>query len=153
MACGLCVVSTDVGGMPDLVDDGENGILVPPADSAAMAEGVRQILADPLLAAKLSGNARRKAESLDWSVLLPRWERLLREAADGVKAIGDRRTRRPGPGSSETRSCRRRSRFLVQRMMRRLRYLEEAQWWEPERIEAERRRALINIDRGCVRRK
>ena len=64
MACGLCVVSTNVGGIPDLVDDGKDGILVPPADPTAMADGVRRILADPALAARLSGNARRKAESV-----------------------------------------------------------------------------------------
>ena len=81
MACGLCVVSTNVGGIPDLVDDGRDGILVPPADARAMADGVRRVLADPSLAATLSGNARRKAVLWDWSVLLPKWERLLREAA------------------------------------------------------------------------
>ena len=83
MACGLCVVSTNVGGIPDLVDDGRDGILVPPADPAAMTNAVRRVLANTALAARLSGNARRKAELCDWSVLLPKWERLLREAADG----------------------------------------------------------------------
>ena len=47
MACGLCVVSTNVGGIPDLVDDGRDGILVPPADPAAMAAGVRRVLDGP----------------------------------------------------------------------------------------------------------
>lgn len=82
MATGLCVVSTNVGGIPDLVDDGRDGILVPPADPSAMASGVRRILADSGFATRLSHNARRKAELWDWSVLLPTWERLLRETAN-----------------------------------------------------------------------
>ncbi len=82
MVCGLCIVSTNVGGVPDLVDDGQNGLLVPPADSAAMAAGVLRILDDPTLAARLSGNARLKAELFDWSALLPQWEQLLRRAAN-----------------------------------------------------------------------
>ena len=81
MACGLCVVSTNVGGIPDLVDEGRDGFLVPPADAAAMAGSILKILDDPSLAARISGNARRKAELFDWKVLLPKWERVLLAAA------------------------------------------------------------------------
>src|SRR5262249_30944608 len=62
MACGLCVVSTNVGGIPYLVDDGQDGLLVPPDDPGAMAHAVGRILDDPDLADRLSRNARRKAE-------------------------------------------------------------------------------------------
>lgn len=81
MACGLCVVSTNVGGIPDLLDDGRDGILVPPADARALADGILRILRDPALATRLSGNGRRKAELFDWAVLLPTWERVLQAAA------------------------------------------------------------------------
>ncbi|HWZ85062.1 MAG TPA: glycosyltransferase family 4 protein [Thermoanaerobaculia bacterium] len=80
MACGLCVVSTNVGGIADLVDDGRDGILVRPADAAAMADAILRVLGDPSLAARLSGNARRKAELFDWSIVLPKWERVLQSA-------------------------------------------------------------------------
>lgn len=76
MACGLCVVSTNVGGIPYLIKDGVDGLLVPPDDHAAMAAAVRRILTEPGLAARLSANARKKAESFDWSVILPQWEKL-----------------------------------------------------------------------------
>ncbi len=79
MACGLCVVSTDVGGVPWLVDDGENGLLVPPNDSKGMANAIRSILEEPDLAAQLSRNARQKAEQLDWQTILPQWDALFRE--------------------------------------------------------------------------
>jgi glycosyltransferase involved in cell wall biosynthesis len=81
MACGLCIVSTDVGGIPDLLEDGEDAILVPPGNAEAMAAGVRQVLTNPELARRISANARRKAERMDWSVVLPVWERILYAAA------------------------------------------------------------------------
>lgn len=76
MACGLCVVSTDVAGMPYLLEHEVDALLVPPDDAAAMAMAVTRILREPGLAGRLSRNARAKAESYDWSVVLPQWERL-----------------------------------------------------------------------------
>ncbi len=76
MACGLCVVSTDVGGIPYFLDHGVDSLLVPPDDAAAMAGAVGRILTEDGLAARLSRNARAKAEACDWSLVLPRWERL-----------------------------------------------------------------------------
>jgi glycosyltransferase involved in cell wall biosynthesis len=76
MACGLCIVSTNVGGIPYLLDDGKDALLVPPDDPRAMASAIRRILTEPDLAERLSMNARKKAEQFDWSVILPQWERL-----------------------------------------------------------------------------
>ncbi len=77
MACGLCVVSTNAGGVPHLVRDGEEGILVPVGDAGAMVEAVTRLLDAPSLAARLSANARAKAAGFDWSNVLPQWEELL----------------------------------------------------------------------------
>ncbi|MCG3148778.1 MAG: D-inositol-3-phosphate glycosyltransferase [Verrucomicrobiae bacterium] len=74
MATGLCVVSTNVGGLPDLLEHDRTALLVPPNDAVAMAGAVEQILRDPLLAAHLSGNARAWAEAYDWGAVLPMWE-------------------------------------------------------------------------------
>lgn len=76
MACGLCIVSTNIGGLPYLLDDGFDALLVPPNDPEAMAAAVRRILTEPGLAERLSRNGRKKAESFDWSVILPQWEAL-----------------------------------------------------------------------------
>lgn len=76
MACGLPIVTTNVGGIPWLVDDGVDGLLVPPDDPQAMADAVERILTDRALAGKLSQNARKKAENFDWSIILPQWDSL-----------------------------------------------------------------------------
>ena len=81
MACGLCVVSTNVGGIPYLLDNGEDALLVSPDDAEGMAGAVRRILTDSALARNLSQNARRKAEQFDWSVVLPKWMSILKEVA------------------------------------------------------------------------
>jgi len=81
MACGLCVVSTNVGGIPYLLEHELDAILVPPASSAAMAQAVHRILTDPALAEKLSRNARAKAALFDWAAILAQWEDLLLETA------------------------------------------------------------------------
>jgi len=80
-ACGLPIVSTRVGEIPWLWLDGEELMMVEPGDAAAMAEAVRRIVEDADFAARLSCQARRRAEAYDWSVILPQWEALLAEAA------------------------------------------------------------------------
>jgi glycosyltransferase involved in cell wall biosynthesis len=77
LACGLCVVSTSVGGVPRLLTDEADGLLVPPRDAAAMAAAVRRIVTDPALAARLSANARITAQAFDRETVLNTWEELL----------------------------------------------------------------------------
>lgn len=81
MACGLCVVSTSVGGIPFLVDDGRDGLLVPSDNADAMAAAVQRIVAEPELSAGLSRRARAKVEAFDWSAVLPQWVSILDRAA------------------------------------------------------------------------
>lgn len=85
MACGLCVVTTNVGGIPYLVTHEYDALLVPPDDPEAMASAVRRILTEPGLAKRLSTNARRTAEQFDWSVILPQWEQLLQSVVAGTR--------------------------------------------------------------------
>lgn len=72
-AAGLPIVGTAVGGVPDLVQDGEDALLVPSEDAAAMADAVDRVLTDPALAARLSDNGRRLAERSTWPVVRERW--------------------------------------------------------------------------------
>lgn len=82
MACGLCVVSTNAGGIPYLLKNEHDALLVPRADAKAMAAAVRRLLTEPELAERLSRNGRRKAEQLDWSGILAEWKRLFIAVAE-----------------------------------------------------------------------
>ena len=77
MACGLPVVSTNVGGIPYLLEDGKTALLSPPAGVDAMADSVTRLLREPQLADQLARNGRRMVEAFDWAVVLPQWEKLL----------------------------------------------------------------------------
>jgi len=58
MSCGLPVVATEVGGIPEIVDDGVNGFLVPLKHPEAIAERVLELNADPGLRKRLGDAAR-----------------------------------------------------------------------------------------------
>lgn len=81
MACGACVVSTNVGGLPNLIAHGEDGLLVPPRDAEAMAAAVERLLSEPALAERISLAAREKTRAFDWGTVLPQWDEMLREVA------------------------------------------------------------------------
>jgi glycosyltransferase involved in cell wall biosynthesis len=80
-AMGLPVVATRVGGLPDLLHDGDNGLLVPDDDVTAMIAAVRRLLNEPDLAERLSTNGRAMAERAAWPRVRPLWDELLREAS------------------------------------------------------------------------
>ena len=82
MASGKCIVSTNVGGLPFLLEDGKDALLTPSGDAEAMASTIAGLLDDPGLAKRISRNARKKAEKFDWGAVLPQWMTLFRSAAN-----------------------------------------------------------------------
>jgi glycosyltransferase involved in cell wall biosynthesis len=79
MALGKPPVVTSVGGLPELVEDGCHGLLVPPADPPALADGIVSILQDAALARRLGQAARRRAADFDIRVNLRRMEEVYAE--------------------------------------------------------------------------
>jgi N-acetyl-alpha-D-glucosaminyl L-malate synthase BshA len=78
--CFSCpCVSTDVGGIPEVVESGKSGLLVGPGDPDALARGVEALLADPALRARMGAEARRRARALfSADAIVPRYEALYR---------------------------------------------------------------------------
>jgi glycosyltransferase involved in cell wall biosynthesis len=72
-ACGVPVVATNASSLPEIVDDGRTGLLVPVDDPAALATALARVLADHDLAARLgAGAARRVATRFDREATLDR---------------------------------------------------------------------------------
>jgi len=67
-ACsGLPIVTTDAGGIPDMIRDRENGLLVRVGDYEGLAAGVLELLQNPIFAQQLARTARTWAEQFSWS--------------------------------------------------------------------------------------
>lgn len=78
MALGLPIISTNVGGLPFLIENEHDGILVNPNDVSGFVEAIREIITSPEKAIMLTQNARRKVEAFDWDNIKLRWISLLK---------------------------------------------------------------------------
>lgn len=77
MALGLPIVSTNVGGIPYLITDKIDGLLVPSSDVQAMTSAIVKLTKDSYLRRQLVTNARTKVEQFDWHTVKPQWRDLL----------------------------------------------------------------------------
>jgi glycogen(starch) synthase len=77
----LPVVASRVGGIPEIVQDGGTGLLVRPRDPDALAAAIDRVLGDPVLSARLSANAARRAPAYDLDRVGAEIEQLYRELA------------------------------------------------------------------------
>jgi phosphatidylinositol alpha-1,6-mannosyltransferase len=80
-ACGKPAVASASGGGSEIVVDGETGRVVDPADAAALAAAIGELLADPERAQRLGERARERVLRFDWSHAVAALERVLRAAA------------------------------------------------------------------------
>ena len=79
-ALGLAIVSANIGGITDFIEDGYNGLLCAPGDSDALAACLLQVASRPELAAKLGANARRKVQEYTWDAAALKMERAYAQA-------------------------------------------------------------------------
>jgi glycosyltransferase involved in cell wall biosynthesis len=87
MACGVPVVSTRVGGVPFIVEDGVTALLVPPGDDTAMAAAMIRVLTDASLSAALSVAGDREVGRYEWPLVREQWLSVYRQAMSG-EAVG-----------------------------------------------------------------
>jgi glycosyltransferase involved in cell wall biosynthesis len=82
MQAGIPVVATRMGGIPDLVSEGETGLLVPPDDAPALARAIERLLADPSEADRLGQAGRQRSTRFTASAVVPRIESAYREVIE-----------------------------------------------------------------------
>jgi len=76
MAAGVPVVATRVGGVPEIVDDGATGILVPPHDPRRLADAIATLARDPALRQRLGDAGRERIRRFGWAECVAAHERL-----------------------------------------------------------------------------
>jgi glycosyltransferase involved in cell wall biosynthesis len=87
MAVGLPIIASRVGGLPELVDDGKEGILVTPGDSEGLAEAIQRVIQDPLLRARLGQSARIRARGeFSLCATVQNYDRVYRQVLDAKGA-------------------------------------------------------------------
>ncbi|MBS1517290.1 MAG: glycosyltransferase family 4 protein [Bacteroidetes bacterium] len=73
MALGMPVISTDVGGIPYLINDRTDGILVPPGSKESFVNEIENFIRNPEFMSFISSNARKKVEEFDWENVKRKW--------------------------------------------------------------------------------
>jgi glycosyltransferase involved in cell wall biosynthesis len=94
-AAGVVPVAMRVGGIPALLTDGTDSVLIDPGDAAAMAAAVEALVDDPARFAALSVGARRLAERSTWPQVRAAWEAQF-DALDAARPEPDGRSGRHG---------------------------------------------------------
>lgn len=79
MAAGRPVIASRIGGLPDVVVDGETGFLVPPGDQQALQQAIGRLLAEPELRERMGKAAAQRADSFRASTVVPRIEGVYRQ--------------------------------------------------------------------------
>ena len=83
MLLGLPIISTPVGSILEIVDDGRTGLIVPPRDAKALAAAIARLLDDRAFAERLAVQAREEAVSrFGLELMLERMERVFTDAQE-----------------------------------------------------------------------
>ncbi|MEM7199741.1 MAG: glycosyltransferase family 4 protein [Planctomycetota bacterium] len=75
LSVGVPVIATQVGALPEMLDDGDSALLVPPESTAALADALVRALGDPGLRARLAAGGRRVAADHSWDSIAVRTEK------------------------------------------------------------------------------
>jgi glycosyltransferase involved in cell wall biosynthesis len=79
----LPVVTTNVGGIPEMINDGDNGFLVPPSNSGELAKKILYLIENPSKASEIAYRARKTVEDkFDWRLIVKKVHKVYQEAMD-----------------------------------------------------------------------
>jgi len=88
MACAKPVVSTNVGAIPEIVDDGKTGLLVEPKNPKQLAEAILKLASDPVLRNRLGRAGLRKVkEKYDWDIITDKYLDAYKQLIESEKII------------------------------------------------------------------
>jgi glycosyltransferase involved in cell wall biosynthesis len=87
MAAGKAVLASRVGGVPEIVSDGETGLLVPPEDTQAWAQAIRQLCSDGDLRGRLGAAGRTRATEFDWAEIASQYVDVYASAAGNAPRV------------------------------------------------------------------
>jgi glycosyltransferase involved in cell wall biosynthesis len=79
MALGMIVISTNVGGLKYIIDNGTNGVLLSPNNATAFSNMIASLIENPTEQKRISKAARETAEEYDWSYILQKWNALFND--------------------------------------------------------------------------
>jgi glycosyltransferase involved in cell wall biosynthesis len=81
MAAGLPVATTRIGGISEVVSEGETALLCPPNDPESLAAALTKLAEDPSLRSRLGRSGVERSKAFDWGQVLPRWIELFESLA------------------------------------------------------------------------
>lgn len=84
MAAGRAVVASHIGGLPDIVAEGETGLLVPPGNPRALREAMQRLLTDTALREHMGSMAKQRVTEFQASTIVPRIEQVYQEVLEPV---------------------------------------------------------------------
>ena len=76
MTCGIPIISSKLGGIPDVVTDKETGLLVKPEDEEALTDAIIFLLENEDIARKMGNNGKRKVEEYSWKKIAEKTEKV-----------------------------------------------------------------------------
>ncbi len=84
MACGIPVISTKLGGIPDVVHDKETGLLVKPEDVDALADAIITLVENEDIAAKMGSNGKKRVQEYSWKKIAEKTEDIYNRLLESV---------------------------------------------------------------------
>ncbi len=93
MSYGIPAIASRVGGIPDIIEDGVSGLLVPPADPQALANAIERLARDPAYAKRLADAGRERLRThFSWDVITRKWDAVYSAVAASRPSASSKRS-------------------------------------------------------------